>query len=89
MALVLPRAVRSMDSPVIQLRFKGRLVQTLSFQGDVLRIGYSHLISDGGKPQIDSPDQPNYLGIHANKPILRDQRLDKAPTRVQVQVMWG
>ena len=28
-----------MDSPVIQLRFKGRLVQTLSFQGDVLRIG--------------------------------------------------
>ncbi len=28
-----------MDSPVIQLRFKGRLVQTLSFEGDVLRIG--------------------------------------------------
>ena len=28
-----------MDSPVIQLRFKGRLVQTLPFQGDVLRIG--------------------------------------------------
>jgi pSer/pThr/pTyr-binding forkhead associated (FHA) protein len=28
-----------MDSPVIQLRFKDRLVQTLSFQGDVLRIG--------------------------------------------------
>jgi pSer/pThr/pTyr-binding forkhead associated (FHA) protein len=28
-----------MDAPVIQLRFKGRLVQTLSFQGDLLRIG--------------------------------------------------
>ena len=28
-----------MESPVIQLRLKGRLVQTLSFQGDVLRIG--------------------------------------------------
>jgi pSer/pThr/pTyr-binding forkhead associated (FHA) protein len=28
-----------MESPVIQLRLKGRLLQTLSFQGDVLRIG--------------------------------------------------
>jgi pSer/pThr/pTyr-binding forkhead associated (FHA) protein len=28
-----------MDAPVIQLRLKGRLVQTLSFQGDLLRIG--------------------------------------------------
>jgi pSer/pThr/pTyr-binding forkhead associated (FHA) protein len=28
-----------MDSPLIQLRFKGRLLQTLSFQGDTLRIG--------------------------------------------------
>ena len=28
-----------MDSPVIQLRLKGRLVQTVSFQGDLLRIG--------------------------------------------------
>ncbi len=36
---VFPRVYRSMDSPVIQLRLKGRLVQTLSFQGDVLRIG--------------------------------------------------
>jgi pSer/pThr/pTyr-binding forkhead associated (FHA) protein len=28
-----------MDSPLIQLRFKDRLVQTVSFQSDVLRIG--------------------------------------------------
>ncbi len=28
-----------MDSPVIQLRLKGRVVQTLPFQGSVLRIG--------------------------------------------------
>lgn len=36
---VFPGVYRSMNSPVIQLRLKGRLLQTLPFEGDALRIG--------------------------------------------------
>ena len=51
--------------------------------GDALRIGYSHLISDWGTPQIDSPKEPNYLRIYSSRPIRR------TGAESRVRIMWG